>query len=41
MTLVKTKLGSQCKIGDKMIDAICKGDCLTMATERDTVILLS
>ena len=41
MTLVKTKFGSECKIGDKMIDAVCKGDCRTVATERDTVILLS
>ena len=24
MTLVKTKFGSECKIGDKMIDAVCK-----------------
>ena len=41
MTLVKTKFGSECEIGDKMIDAVCKGDCLTVATERGTVILLS
>ena len=41
MTLVKTKFGSECKIRDKMIDAVCKGDCRTAATERDTVILLS
>ena len=27
MTLVKTKFCSECKIGDKMIDAVCKGDC--------------
>ena len=26
MTLVKTKFGSECKIGDKMIDAVCKDD---------------
>ena len=25
MTLVKTKFGSECKIGDEMIDAVCKG----------------
>ena len=37
LTLVKTKFGSECKIGDKMIDAVCKGDCPTVATERDTV----
>ena len=29
MTLVKTKFGSECKFGDKMIDAVCKGDCPT------------
>ena len=26
MTFVKTKFGSECKIGDKMIDAVSKAD---------------
>ena len=41
MTLVKTKFGSECKMGDMMIDAVCKGDCPTMATERDTAFVLN
>ena len=41
MTLVKTKFGSECKIGDKMIDVVCKGDCPTVATERDTAFVLN
>ena len=41
MTLVKTKFGSKCKIGDKMIDAVCKGDCPTVATERDIAFVLN
>ena len=41
MTLVKTQFGSECKIGDKMIDAVCKGDRPTVATERDTAFVLN
>ena len=41
MTLVKTKFGSECKIGDKMINAVCKDDCPTVATERDTAFVLN
>ena len=41
MTLVKTNFGSQCKIGDKRLDAVCKGDCPTVATERDAALVLN
>ena len=41
LTLVKTKFSSKCKIGDKMIHAVCKGDCPTVATERDTAFVLN
>ena len=41
ITLVKTNFGSECKIGDKMIDAFCKGDCPTVATERGTAFVLN
>ena len=36
---MKTKFSSECKIGDKMIDAVCKGDCPTVATQRDTAFV--
>ena len=41
MPVVKTKFGSECKIGHKMIDAVCKGDCPTVATKRDTTFVLN
>ena len=41
MTLVKTKFGSECKIGDRMIDGVCKADCPTVATECDTAFVLN
>ena len=41
MTLVKTTFGSEWKIGDKMIHAVYKGDCPTVATERDNAFVLN
>ena len=38
---MKTKFGSECKIVEKMIHAVCKGDCPTVATERDTAFVLN
>ena len=38
---MKTKFASECKIGDKMIDVVSRGDCPTVATERDTAFVLN